>query len=87
MWIDDNKDFDDEYKFIIEILFAPGTATHTVKYLQDVFQADAAHLQYGKYTFYSSYGSTANSNASQVLIAFGIMFGNRKRMFEVLDTY
>jgi len=83
-WMDTNKDFvtyhfgddDDDHdcQFIVGILFAPGTSSHTVQYLQNVVQADAAHLQFGKYTFFSAYGSTANSNAAP--IAFAILFGN-----------
>jgi hypothetical protein len=36
--------------------------------------ADACHLNFGKYTLFSCYGVTANSNASPV--AFAIIFGN-----------
>jgi hypothetical protein len=36
--------------------------------------ADACHLNFGKYTLFSCYGITANSNASPV--AFAIIFGN-----------
>jgi hypothetical protein len=82
LWMKENVDFveqhfgseEDNCVFIVGILFAPSTATHTVKYLQNLYQADAAHLQFGKYTFYSAYGCTANSNASPV--AFAILFGN-----------
>ncbi len=42
--------------------------------LQNVVQADAAHINFGKYTLYSAYGNTANANMS--LIAFAIIFGN-----------
>jgi hypothetical protein len=82
LWTDENKDFihehlgteDDSCKFILGILFAPGTAMCMVKHLQSVYQADAAHLQFGKYTFYFTYGSSANSNTSPM--AFAILFGN-----------
>ena len=82
LWMHEHRDFVTEhfgsdhanYEFVVGILFAPGTATQTVCHLQNVYQADAAHLQFGKYTFYSAYGSTANSNASPV--AFAILFGN-----------
>ena len=85
LWTDENQDFirehfgseDDNCKFVLGILFAPRTVTNTVRYLQNVYQADAAHLQFGKYTFYSAYGSTANSNASPV--AFAILFGNEDK--------
>ncbi len=41
------------------------------------FQADAAHMQFGKYTLFSSYGTTAERLMSPV--AFGIMFGNENK--------
>jgi hypothetical protein len=37
--------------------------------------ADACHLNFGKYTLFSCYGVTANSNMSPV--AFAILFGNK----------
>ena len=49
-----------------------------VPYLQDVFQADVAHINFGKYTLYSCHGTTANCNTSP--IAFGILFGNEDRV-------
>ena len=48
-----------------------------VPYLQDIFQADAAHMNFGKYTLFSCYGSTANANTSP--IAFAILFGNEDK--------
>jgi hypothetical protein len=48
-----------------------------VPHLQDVFQADAAHMNYGKYTLFSCFGSTANVNTSP--IAFAILFCNKDK--------
>jgi hypothetical protein len=84
-WMVDNADFVDEHfgkedadcRFILGILFAPQTSARYSHHLQNLYQADAAHLQFGKYTFYSAYGTTANANASP--IAFGILFGNEDR--------
>jgi len=53
---------------------APSFAKATVPHLQKVFMADACHLNFGKYTLFSCYGVTANSNASPVV--FAIIFGN-----------
>ena len=61
-------------KFLNGIFFAPSFAKETVPHLQKVFMADACHLNFGKYTLFSCYGVTANSNASPV--AFTIIFGN-----------
>ena len=85
-WMIDNDSFVQKHfgtkeancKFILGILFAPVTSIGKVAYLQDLFQADAAHLDFGKYTFFSAYGSTANANAYP--LAFGIMFGNEDKI-------
>ena len=45
--------------------------------LQTVYQADAAHMNFGKYTLYPCYGITANCNAS--LVALAIVFGNEDK--------
>jgi len=64
----------DHLNFLNGIFFAPSFAKATVPHLQKVFMADACHLNFGKYTLFSCYGVTANSNASPA--AFAIIFGN-----------
>ena len=64
-------------KFLSGIMFATSNAQRTVPHLQRVFQADACHMSFGKYTLYSCYGTTANGNTSPV--AFGIHFGNEDK--------
>ena len=64
-------------KFLSGILFATSNAQRTVPHLQTVFQADACHMNFGKYMLYLCYGSTANGNTSPV--AFGILFGNEDK--------
>ncbi len=64
-------------KFLSGILFSTSNAQRTIPHLQTVFQADACHMNFGKYTLYSCYGSTANGNTSPV--AFGILFGNEDK--------
>jgi hypothetical protein len=59
------------------ILFSMSFSKHAVPYLQDVFQADAAHCNFGKYTLYLCYGTTANCNTAPV--AFAILFGNEDK--------
>ncbi len=61
-------------QFLNGIFFAPSFVKRTVPQLQKVFMANACHLHFGKYTLFSCYGMTANSNASPV--AFAILFGN-----------
>ena len=62
------------HKFLTGIFFSPKYTKDAVPYLQQVFQGDACHLHFGKYTLYSLYGTTANCNTFP--IAFGISFGN-----------
>ncbi len=64
-------------KFFSEILFLTSGARKAVPFLQQVFQADACHMSFGKYTLYSCYGTTANCNTYPV--AFGILFGNEDK--------
>jgi hypothetical protein len=65
---------EDEVQFLDGVLFAPSFVVKTVPHLQQTFMADACHLNFGKYTLFSCYGVTANSNMSPV--AFAILFGN-----------
>jgi hypothetical protein len=44
------------------ILFLTSGAQKAVPFLQRVFQADACHMNFGKYTLYSCFGYTANCN-------------------------
>ncbi len=67
----------DPLKFLSGFFFATSNAQRMVPHLQTVFQADAFHMNFGKYTLYSCYGTTANGNTSPV--AFGILFGNEDK--------
>jgi hypothetical protein len=53
---------------------ATSTLKENVPLLQTIYQSDAAHMNFGKYTLYSCYGITANCNASPV--AFDRVFSN-----------
>jgi hypothetical protein len=64
-------------KFFSAILFSTSGARKAVPFLQLVFQADACHMNFGKYTLYSCYGTTANCDTYQV--AFRILFGNEDK--------
>jgi hypothetical protein len=64
-------------KLISGILFSTSGARKAVPFLEQVFQADACHMSFGKYTLYSCYGTTANCNTYPV--AFGILFGNEDK--------
>jgi hypothetical protein len=46
--------------FLCGIFLSISGAKNTVPLLQTVYQADAAHMNFGKYTLYSCYGITAN---------------------------
>ena len=81
-WFNDKKDImeecmgtkEDNHDFLSGIVFAPSHSTVTAPHLQNVIQADAAHIHFGKYTLYSAYGSTAD--ASMFPLAFAYFFGN-----------
>ena len=60
--------------FVTGLLLSSAAAKNYVQLLQTVYQADAAHMNFGKYTLYSCYGITSNCNALPV--SFGIVFGN-----------
>ena len=84
-WMRNNATFIDEHlgteqqnlRFVEGIVFAPSTSRRTVPQLQSVYQADAAHLNWGKYTLYSAYGMSSEGQCSPV--AFGIIFGNEDK--------
>jgi hypothetical protein len=66
-WVTEKKDFLDSQTgladaslFLSGILFTASASIKTVPLLQRVIQADAAHMQFGKYTLFSAYGSTAD---------------------------
>ena len=61
-----------------EFFFSPSTARATAPKLQRVFQADAAHTAFGKYTLFSFYGTTANG--TMFPISLGLVFGNETKM-------
>lgn len=64
----------DDLKFLHGIYIAPSTSIVTVPHLQKVFQADAAHINWGKNTLFSLYGTMANGKMSPVVLA--VVFGN-----------
>ena len=64
----------DHLEFLHGIFFAPSVSVSVVPHLQKVFQADAAHVAWGKFTLFSLYGTTANGNMFPVVL--GVHFGN-----------
>jgi hypothetical protein len=66
-----------QYKFLMGIMIAPSTSKNQVPFLQEVIQADVAHMSFDKYTFYSAYASTANGN--MLALGFAILFGNKDK--------
>jgi hypothetical protein len=66
------------FKFLSGILVAHSTSKAQVPFLQDVIQADGAHMSFGKYTLFMAYGMTANANMSP--LAYGIFFGNKDKV-------
>jgi hypothetical protein len=80
-WLQPNKDMlrygglgiqmigEEEPRFCGGIFFSMSYSSKVVPYLQDFFQADAAHMNFGKYTLFSCYGTTANRNTSPIAFA------------------
>jgi Zn-dependent M32 family carboxypeptidase len=64
-------------RFLKGVLFAPSSSKHLAPTLQDVFQADGAHSNFGKYTLFSVYGT--NANGHMTALAFGLLFGNEDK--------
>ena len=64
-------------RYLTGILFTTAASIKTVPHLQEGIQSDVAHMQFGKYTLFSAYGSTAVG--SMFPNAFGIMFGNENK--------
>ncbi len=64
-------------KFVSGVFFSTSGARTTVPHLQQVYQADAAHMSFENYTLYSCYGTTSNGTTSDV--GFGIHFGNESK--------
>jgi hypothetical protein len=60
------------HRFLCKIFLSISAARNTVPLLEMVYQADGAHMNFGKYTLYSCYRITANCNDFPV--AFGIEF-------------
>jgi hypothetical protein len=67
----------DHLEFLHGFFFAPSVSINAVPHLQNVFQADAAHCAWGKYTLYSLYGTSANGNMFPVTL--GVIFGNENK--------
>ena len=63
--------------FVTGIFISLSTARATVPLLQTVYQADAAHTNFGKYTLHSCYGVSSNGNTFPICLA--IIFGNEDK--------
>ncbi len=61
-------------KFLAGVFIATSTSKQQVPFLQEVIQADGAHMSFGKYTLFSAYANSANG--AMVSLGFAILFGN-----------
>jgi hypothetical protein len=66
-----------QYKFLMGIFISPSTSKKQVPFLQEVLQADAAHMSFRKYTLYSVYATTDNGTMSA--LGFAMFFGNKDK--------
>jgi hypothetical protein len=63
--------------FVSGVFLSLQQAHHTVPFLQSVFQADAAHMNFGKCTLNICYRNLANGNTFPVALA--IIYGNEDK--------
>jgi hypothetical protein len=61
-------------KFLTGIFITTSASKAQVPFLQEVIQADGAHMSFGKYTLFSAYATTANGLMAP--LGFVILFGN-----------
>ncbi len=66
-----------QYKFLMGIFISPSTSKNQVPFLQEVLQADAAHMSFGKHTLHSVYSTTANG--AMLALGFAMFFGNEDK--------
>jgi hypothetical protein len=66
-----------QFKFWLGILTVPSTLEKQLAFLQEVVQADAAHMFFGKNILFLAYANTANRNMST--LGFAILFGNKEK--------
>jgi hypothetical protein len=57
-----------QFKFLTGIFNSPSTSKKQFPFLQEVLQADAAHMSFGKYILYSVYGTNAHGTMSALWI-------------------
>jgi hypothetical protein len=68
---------EEEPKFVLGKFFSTMPARSVAPLLQTAYQADAAHLNFGKYTLFLCYGTTAISNTFP--FALVIVVGNKTK--------
>jgi len=61
-------------RFLSGMFICTSVSKLQVPFLQDVIQADGAHMSFGKYTLFSAYATTANGTMAP--LGFAILFGN-----------
>jgi hypothetical protein len=66
-----------QFKFLTGIFISPSTTKEQFPFLQEVLQADATPMSFGKYTLYSEYGTNANGTMSA--LGFALLFGNEDK--------
>ena len=61
-------------KFLTGVFIATSASKQQVPFLQEVIQADGAHMSFGKYTLFLAY--TNSANGTMALLGFAILFRN-----------
>lgn len=65
---------DTSVEFLTGIKVTMNWSREQVPKLLNIYAADAAHVNFGKFTLFSCYGHSSNNNA--VCVAFALLFGN-----------
>jgi hypothetical protein len=75
----DAFEFEDgpQFKFLMGIFISPSTSKEQFPFLQEVLQANTAHMSFWKYTLYSVYGTNANGTMSA--LGFSLLFGTEDK--------
>jgi hypothetical protein len=66
-----------QLEFLMGIFISPSTSKEQAPFLQQVLQADAAHMSFGKYTLYSVYGTYANG--TMPALGFALLICNEDK--------
>jgi hypothetical protein len=74
-----------QFKFLTGIFISPSTSKEEVPFLQEVLQADAVYMSFGKFTLYSVYGINANGTISALGFALTQLWNYMKKTHPTIN--